>query len=155
METLSRTQLSTVAEVTLSYRPKIKVSQRPQVKSSKDIYHVLKNFWNEDHIELRETFFVILLNNHFKVMGIVEMSNGGFHGVVVEMKMVFGVALKACASSIVVAHNHPSGNIRPSSQDIQITTKLKAAGDLLELPVQDHLIVSPEGYCSLADEGYM
>lgn len=155
MEVLSRQELSFVAEVELSFRPAIKPSKRPLVKCAADVYKVLSKFWNADQLEMRETFFMMLLNNHGRVMGIVELSHGGFTGVVVDTKMVFGVALKACACAIVVAHNHPSGNLRPSSQDIKVTQRLKAAGDILELPLQDHLIVSTEGYLSLAEEGYI
>lgn len=155
MEVLSKEELSLVAEVTLCFRPEIRPSKRPLVKCAKDVYEVLSKFWDTDQLELRETFFMLLLNNHGRVMGIVELSHGGFTGVVVDTKMVFGVALKACACSIVVAHNHPSGNLKPSSQDIKVTQRLKAAGELLELPLQDHLIVSAEGYLSLAENGYM
>jgi len=155
METLSRNQLSMVAEVTVGYRPKIRPSQRPTVKCASDAYQVLRKFWNEDQIELREMFFVMLLNTNGRVMGIVELFSGGFRGVVVETKMIFAIALKACASSIVLAHNHPSGNLKPSAQDIMITNKLKEAGEILELPVSDHLVITSEGFTSLADEGYI
>lgn len=155
MEVLNREQLSIVAEVTLSYRPKIRPSQRPTVETSSDVYDILVGFWNMDQIELRETFCVILLNTKSKVLGIVELSNGGFSSTVADIRMVFSVALKACARSIIVAHNHPSGNLKPSSADIDLTRKLVAAGKILELPVHDHLILSSEGYFSLADEGYM
>ena len=97
----------------------------------------------------------MLLNNRGSVLGIVELSTAGFTGVVVDTKMVFRVALKACACSIVVAHNHPSGNLKPSSQDIKVTNRLVEAGKILEVPVQDHLIISSEGFISLAEEGYL
>lgn len=155
METLSRTQLSTVAEVTLSYRPKIRPSQRPIVKTPKDVYEILLGFWNADKIELCEQFCVMLLNNRGNVLGIVELSSGGYTSVVVDTKMIFSVALKACACSIVVAHNHPSGNLKPSSEDIRLTVKLVEAGKILDIPLHDHLIISSEGYLSLADEGYI
>lgn len=155
MDTLSRKQLSMVAEVTVGYRPKIRPSQRPTVTCASDAYEVLSKFWNEDQIEMRETFFVMLLNANGRVMGIVELSNGGFRGVVVEIKMIFAIALKACASSIVLAHNHPSGNLKPSAQDVMVTKKLKVAGEILELPVYDHLVVTSEGFTSLAEEGYI
>lgn len=155
MEALSRMQLSTVAEVTVSYRPKIRPSQRPIVKCAKDVYEILLGFWNAAKIELCEQFCVVLLNNRGSVLGIVELSTGGFTGVVVDTKMVFSVALKACACSIVVAHNHPSGNLRPSNQDIKVTNRLVEAGKILEIPVQDHLIISSEGFVSLAEEGYI
>jgi len=155
MEVLSRQQLSKVAEVKVSYRPKIRPSQRPVVKCAKDVYEILLGFWNCDMIELCEQFCVVLLNNRGSILGIVELSTGGFTGVVVDTKMVFCIALKACACSIVVAHNHPSGNLKPSSQDIKVTNRLVEAGKILEIPVQDHLIISNEGFVSLAEEGYI
>lgn len=155
METLSKEQLSIVSEVSLSYRPKVKPSQRPKVMSSQDVYGILSDFWDADKIELTEQFCVMLLNRSNKVLGIVELSSGGVGATVVDIKIVFCVALKACASSIVVAHNHPSGDLKPSYQDVQMTKKLVAAGQVLEIPVQDHLIISSEGYVSLVDEGYM
>ncbi|RZM29571.1 MAG: DNA repair protein [Pedobacter sp.] len=155
MEVLSRNQLSTVAEVEVSYRPKIRPSQRPQVKHSQDVYDILLGFWNPDKIELCEQFCVMLLSNHNRVLGIVQMSSGGMTGTVADTRMIFSVALKACACSIVVAHNHPSGSLRPSEQDIRITRRLVEAGRLLELPVADHLILTTEGYYSFADEGHI
>ncbi|TKC00017.1 JAB domain-containing protein [Pedobacter cryotolerans] len=155
METLQINQLMTVAEVTLRYRPKIKPSNRPVVKCSKDAYEILLGFWNLDKIEFCEQFCVMLLNNRGRVLGVVELSSGGFNGTVADPKMIFGVALKACASSIVIAHNHPSGDLKPSSQDIKVTERLVAAGKLLDLAVNDHLIVTTEGYRSLADDGYI
>lgn len=154
METLELKQLLTVAEVSLSYRPVIKASQRPLVKCAQDAYDVLMGFWNVDKIELCEQFCMILLNNKCRVLGIVELSSGGYTATVVDIRMIFGIALKACACSIIVAHNHPSGDLKPSSQDISSTVKLAAAGKILDLPLNDHLIVCPEGFKSLRDEGY-
>ena len=155
MEMLSRNELTTVAEVSLSYHPKIRPSQRPKVMSSQDVYDILLGFWNHNKIELSEQFCVMLLNRGNKVLGIVELSNGGVSGTVVDIKMVFCVALKACASSIIIAHNHPSGDLKPSYQDIQVTKKLVAAGELMEIKVHDHLIISSEGFLSMADEAYI
>ena len=76
-------------------------------------------------------------------------------GTVVDVKIVFQVALKAHASGLIVAHNHPSGNTEPSSQDLAITKKLKEAGQLLDLNLLDHIILLPDGYVSLADEGLL
>jgi len=90
----------------------------------------------------------MLLNRSLRVLGIVELSSGGLSGTVADTKMIFGVALKACACSIVVAHNHPSGDLKPSSQDLKVTNRLVAAGEVLELPVNDHLFVSSEGFLS-------
>jgi DNA repair protein RadC len=155
MEALNRARLGVVAELSLSYRPKIKPSQRPIVNSSVDVYDILSGFWNKDHIELRETFCVMLLNNQNSVLGIMELYSGGFTATVVDPKLIFSIALKGCACSVILAHNHPSGNLKPSVADLTLTNKLVAAGKILELKVLDHIIISSEGYISLADEGYV
>ena len=74
-------------------------------------------------------------------------------GTVADPKLIFAAALKACASSIILAHNHPSGNLKPSQSDIDLTRKLKDGGKLLEIQMLDHIIVTTEGYYSFADEG--
>ena len=76
-------------------------------------------------------------------------------GEVADPKVIFAAAIKSAASSIILAHNHPSGNLRPSSADISLTRKIKAGGELLDIAVSDHLIISREGYYSFADEGLM
>ena len=106
-------------------------------------------------MEFKEEFYVILLNRANKVLGWYKVSEGGMSGTVVDPKLIFSIALKGLACSIVLAHNHPSGNLQPSSQDITLTKRLKAAGELLEIPVLDHLILSNEGFYSFSDEGMM
>lgn len=154
-QTAQQNQLTVVSELTISYRPKLKPSQRLKVNHSKDVYDILLGFWNLDKIELCEQFCVMLLSNHNRVLGVVELSSGGMTGTVADIKMIFSVALKACACAIVVAHNHPSGSLRPSEQDMRVTRTLVEAGKLLELPVSDHLIITTEGYYSFADEGVL
>lgn len=103
-----------VAEIKLTYRAKVKPSERPQVTSSTDCYNVLKQSWDSGKIEFVEQFKVMLLNRANKVLGIYELSTGGVAGTVADPKLIFAAALKACASSIVLCHNHPSGNLKPS-----------------------------------------
>jgi DNA repair protein RadC len=76
-------------------------------------------------------------------------------GTIADPKVIFSAALKACASSIILSHNHPSGNLKPSNADIQLTKKIVNAGNLLDIAVLDHVIVSAEGYYSFADEGLL
>lgn len=97
----------------------------------------------------------MLLNRHNKVLGVASISIGGLDRTIVDPKVVFTIALKAKASSIILAHNHPSGNINASLVDSQITTKLKQGGNLLEIVVSDHLIITKDGYYSYADEGIL
>src|SRR5262245_61810639 len=100
-----------VAEITLSYRSRIKPSLRPKITGSKDAYNVLKESWDQDRIELIEQFKILLTNRANKVLGIMELSTGGVTGTVVDPKLIFAAALKTCACGIIVAHNHPSGNL--------------------------------------------
>lgn len=141
-----------VAEIKISYSSKVPAKDRFQIKSSKDAEKVLRQVWEED-LELRERFKIIILNRANHAMGICEISSGGINGTVVDAKLVFGAALKASASSLILAHNHPSGNLRPSQADVDLTRKLRDAGNLLDIQVLDHLILAPEGYYSFADEG--
>ncbi|MFD3002676.1 JAB domain-containing protein [Pontibacter toksunensis] len=130
-------------------------SQRPQVTSSTDCYNVLKESWDTGKIEFMEQFKVMLLNRVNRVLGIYELSTGGVAGTVADAKLIFVVALKACASSIVLCRNHPSGNLKPSAADMQLTKKLKAGGELLDIAVLDHIIITSESYYSLAVEGLL
>lgn len=144
-----------VAEVEVSYRPKFKASERPKVSSSLEVYKLFINQWNRDKIELLEEFKIMLLNRNNRVLGIANISSGGVSGTFVDPKIVFSIALKGNASSIVLAHNHPSGNLKTSEADVRLTKNLVQAGLLLEIPIFDHLIITNYGYYSFADDGLM
>ena len=143
-----------LAEIQVSYSTTVKANERRKITTSKDAESVLREIWS-DNIELKEEFYILLLNRANKMLGWYKVSEGGIAGTVVDPKLVFSVALKGLACSIVLAHNHPSGNLQPSSQDITLTKRLKQAGELLEISVLDHLILSNEGFYSFADEGMM
>lgn len=149
------TTFGMVAEVELIYKSKVKASERPQVKKSSDAYQILLKSWDENKLEFIEQFKVILLNRNNKVLGIYEASTGGVSGTIADAKLIFTAALKANASGIILSHNHPSGNLKPSQADIHLTNKLKEAGKLLDIQVLDHIIVTTEGYYSFADEGVL
>ncbi len=147
--------LNRVAEVKLTYRSKVKPSDRPQVTSSSDSYRILKETWDTGKLEFVEQFKVLLLNRANRVLGIYELSTGGVAGTVADPKLIFVAALKGCASSIILCHNHPSGNTKPSTADLQLTKKMKQAGEVLDIAVLDHIILTSESYYSLADEGLL
>lgn len=155
MKNQHQISLFQVAEINLSYTPKFKASQRPKVTSSKDLYDILSQNWDSRKIDLLEQFKVVLLNRANKVLGIVDISTGGIAGCIADPKIIFGAALKACASSLILSHNHPSGNLKPSQADISLTRKVKAGGELLDISVLEHIIMTSEGYYSFADEGLM
>jgi len=144
-----------VAEIQLVYRSNVKPSQRPKVSSSREAYEVFFKNWDLGKIEFVEQFKVMLLNRAHKVLGIYELSCGSVAGTVADPKLVFVAALKSNASSVIVAHNHPSGCLTPSQADINLTKKLKDGGKLLDIAVLDHVIVTNEGHYSFADEGIL
>lgn len=142
-----------VAEVELIYKNQVKPALRPIVTSANSTYQMFLNSWDSGKIELQEHFKVMLLNQGNKVLGIFSMSAGGVSSTVVDRKLIFATALKANASKIILAHNHPSGSLRPSNSDIELTKIIVTAGKILEIAVLDHLIITRDGYYSFADEG--
>lgn len=141
-----------VAEIELIYKTKVQASQRPKVESSRDAYNVLIQSWNPDRLEFIEEFKILLLNNASRVLGIFEVSKGGISGASADVRIVFAAALKANATGIILAHNHPSGQLVPSDADKYITENMRKAGELLNIRVLDHLIVTADGFYSFSDE---
>jgi DNA repair protein RadC len=148
-------EMNGVAEVELVYHNKVKASDRPKIVDSKGAYKILLEYWNKDAIELVEEFKVMLLNRGGRLSGIVDLSKGGTSATIVDPKLVFAAALKAAASSIILAHNHPSGETRPSVADKKLTRKIKAGAELLEINVSDHVIITPDTFFSFADQGLL
>lgn len=146
---------SKIAEVELVYKSKQKASEQFVIRSSKDAFAVLIETWDMNKIELQEQFRVILLDRKNSVMGVSTIATGGISDCMVDTKLVFMLALTARASAIIVAHNHPSGQKEFSEPDKRLTAKLSVAGQSLDLPVLDHLVVTNEGYISLADKGML
>ncbi|HXS58497.1 MAG TPA: DNA repair protein RadC [Hanamia sp.] len=123
---------------------------KTQVRSSKELAEYLKTALKDyEH----EVFAVVFMNRANKINHFQVLSSGGISHTIVDPRIIFKRALEVKATSIVLCHNHPSGNLRPSRQDEALTAKLKEAGTLLDINVVDHLIVSDEGYYSFADEG--
>ena len=134
--------------------PIVKASDRLQVKCSKDAFDIFMENWDLDSIEHIEEFKLMLLTRSNKVLGIASISKGGINGTVTDVRIILQYAIKANASSIIICHNHPSGNVQPSEADRKITRKIKDSGNLIDVQLLDHLIVIPEGeYYSMADEG--
>ncbi len=102
-----------------------------------------------------EEFKVLLLNRANRVTGVYEASAGGITGTVADPRLILAVAIKSVSVSIILAHNHPSGNLKPSRADEELTAKIKEAGKYHEIKVLDHIIISSESYYSFADEGLL
>lgn len=139
-----------IAEIQVVYS--IENSERISISQASDAYKILKKDWNMNTIDLQEEFKIILLNRANMVLGIHSHSKGGASGTIADPKLIFSVALKCNASSIIVAHNHPSRNLKPSASDEKITKKLKNGAELLDIKLLDHLIICKTGFYSFANE---
>lgn len=154
MKTSSQLQIfNTIGEAKVSYR----TTGQPyaKVSGSIDAHGFLCTIWDQDTIEYTESFCVLSMNRANKITAYRFISTGGTSSVIVDPKTVFQVGLLTNASALILAHNHPSGNLKPSGADLNLTKKIVSAGQFLDLPVLDHLIVTKDGYYSLADEGHM
>jgi DNA repair protein RadC len=151
----NQTQI-TISEVQLIYKSKVKASDRMKITCSKDAHKIFLDSWNPDTLEYVEEFKILLMNRSNSVLGILEISKGGISGTVTDVRVVFQAAIKGNASGIIAAHNHPSGNLNPSESDTRLTQKLKEAGNLMDIQLLDHLILSTDGeYYSFADNGLL
>lgn len=128
------------------------VKERAQVKSSRDAYQLIAPLLSDLK---HEEFWVLMLDRSNKLLSTQQISIGGVSGTVVDAKLVYKKALAILASSIVLCHNHPSGNLKPSQADISLTKKLQKGGASLDITVLDHLIISELGFYSFADEGLL
>jgi DNA repair protein RadC len=144
-----------MSEIKISYMPKVKFADRPKVTTSKHAHALFVKTWNCSKIEFVEQAKAMFLNRSNHVIGFLKLSTGSTSGTIVDPKLLFSVALRVNASSVILAHNHPSGNLAPSQSDIDLTTQIKNAGKFLEIELIDHLIITAEGYYSFADEGVL
>ena len=122
------------------------------VCTPEDVYNVLQQYLQDTD---REQFVVLFLDSHSAVIGINTVSIGTLTESLVHSREVFKGAILANAASIIVAHNHPSGEARPSEADIAVTSKLKEAGRILGIPLEDHVIIGEESFSSFRQEGLM
>ncbi|MCA6477989.1 MAG: JAB domain-containing protein [Chitinophagaceae bacterium] len=143
-----------VAEIEVVYKPAI--SDKPIISSSLDAYNVLVKFFPIETLSLQERFVALYLNRSNRVIGVYPMSVGGITGTVVDVRLLLSVALKTAATGIILAHNHPSGNLKPSEADKELTNKIKKASEYMDIKLLDHLIIAPEGrYLSFTEEGHL
>jgi DNA repair protein RadC len=126
--------------------------EKPKITDSKDVFEILRPHLQDIQ---HEEFWVILLNRASRVIKKHQISQGGVAGTVADPRIIFKKAIDELASGIILAHNHPSGNLTASQTDLDLTKKLKEAGKLLDIQVLDHVIVSGQKYFSFADEGIL
>ena len=147
---MKKTYKSTISEYSLKYT-KTDI-QKTQIKSSQNSVDVIRKFYFDD-INIYESFFILLLNRANNTTGFAKISQGGTAGTCVDIKIIAKYAIESLSSSVIICHNHPSGNITPSEVDINITKKIKDALLLLDIRLTDHIILSENDFYSFADNG--
>ena len=142
-----------VSEIQVSYSPNLLVDM--SIKNSKKSFELMLNEWEQDKLQMQEEAKILLLNRNNNVLGIYSLAKGGLTSCVVDVRIILSIALKTLATGIILVHNHPSGNLKPSQADLDITKKLKQSCDLLDITFLDHLIITKDNYFSFADEGIL
>jgi DNA repair protein RadC len=140
-----------VAEIQVSYLPK--KSNKPKLTSSQEAYEVLKTFFPKETIGLQEKFMAMYLNNAHRVIGVYPLSTGGITGTIADVRLILSVALKTAATAMIIAHNHPSGSLKPSIADQKITRIIGDAAKIMDIKLLDHFIITGDEYYSFADNG--
>lgn len=142
-----------------SSRFRIVAEPKPDIKNvkinkSSDAVEYIRQFFYED-IAIYESFFIILLNRANTTIGYAKISQGGVAGTVVDSKIIAKYAIESLSSSVILAHNHPSGNLKPSNCDLDLTKKVKNGLNFLDITLADHIILTEDSYSSFNDEGLL
>lgn len=145
--------METLAEIQVSYKPGLHSSQT--INNSQEAFDILDTLFPKETISLQEQFVVLYLNRANKVIGSYELSKGGITATIADIRIILSVGLKTLATGLILAHNHPSGNLKPSEADVTLTNKIKEAAKLMDIQLMDHIILTEGGYLSFADEGMM
>jgi DNA repair protein RadC len=122
------------------------------IQDSRHVYEILLEIWDLDSIDLHESFLVLFLNRGNYFLGYRKISEGGYDGTIVDIRSLMATALLCACSGMVLAHNHPSGNLKPSDSDVRLTNEIIQVAGLHKIKVFDHIIITREGYLSFVDE---
>ncbi len=144
-----------LTEISVQYNPKQHASSREKIVTSDDAVNYLREVFNPNTINMQEQVVVLYLNRGNYVLGHQLLSIGGLTCTVLDVRILLATALKCLACYIIIAHNHPSGELKPSRQDLGITCQLKKAGELLDIKLLDHFIFTYDGHYSFADAGVL
>ncbi len=132
--------MNQISEIKLSYKAR-KITNNP-IRDTKDAFNAIFPFFSKKTIELQESFIVAFLNNQNEIIGVLNHTKGGICSTQCDIRIILGTALKAMATKILIAHNHPSSLLKESQADINMTKRIKAAAELVEIKLIDHLIVN-------------
>ena len=144
-----------MAEVRLVYQTKGQLPSQPVLDTPDQACQYLMSIWDLDTLELYEEFAIVMLNNSLKVLGWYKVSSGGKNATIVDISHVVCAAVLSNAHSIVLAHNHPSNNSKPSSADIRLTRRISEALQNIGIQLSDHIILTNEGYYSFKEHNLL
>ena len=144
-----------LSELKVTYRRSGRASDRKRMTGAMSAADYLKSVWDRDRIELVEEFLMLCLDGANRPIGWLKVSTGGLAASQVDIRVVLSIALQTASSSLIVAHNHPSGELSPSPEDIVVTNRLKEASALVGIRLLDHLIITKESWFSFLDHGYL
>lgn len=144
-------------ELSLSYRRSVALSdpQYHKLNNSRRISEFLRTIWDTKDLAVREAFYLICLSKSMDLVGFYKISEGGLDSVIVDVRLLFSMALLCRSTAIIVAHNHPSGTPKPSTADREITKRIANVGNLLDIKLADHIILTETTYYSFSDEGLL
>lgn len=145
-----KTYKSTISEIQLKKLPS--EFKKVKITKSEDASNYIKQFYSDD-IEIFESMFLLLLNQANNTIGYAKISQGGITGTVVDVKIILKYAIDSLASGVILAHNHPSGTLKPSKADLDVTDKVKKALNMVDCRLLDHVIVTKDSFYSFADNG--
>ena len=146
--------MTTIANLELKAKKTPSNFEKVKIISSNDAFQIIKQFYFDD-IDIFESFFILCLNRNNQTIAYAKISQGGVAGTVVDIKIIAKYAIDCLASGVILAHNHPSGNLKPSNEDLAITKKVKEGLKILDIQVLDHIILTSQGYLSFGDEGIL
>lgn len=141
-----------IPKIKLSYETDILESEACIIEDSRSAYNVLSTIYDNDTVELYEEVKVLYMNHRGQLLWYRDLSRWDYRSVQLDVKLIIAIALITSSSKIIVSHNHPSNQLRPSTQDIAITKKIKAAAKLFDISLDDHIIYTKNGYYSFSDD---
>jgi DNA repair protein RadC len=150
---ITTNSINELAEIQVYYSTQN--TKKKKNNSVQTAYEFLLNSWNLNTLELQEEFKVLLLNRANEALSIYSMSKSGISETVEAVRLLFAVALKCNACGIIICHNHPSGNTKPSDADTSLTKKIKKCSNLLDITLIDHLIITKSTFYSFSSEGLL
>jgi len=143
----------TIAEIAINYKPSI--SNPEQITTIFETYELIRRLWDDQTICLQEQFVAFYFNTANRILGHRVICTGNMKSCLVDVKLLCSLALHSLCSAVVIAHNHPSGNLKPSDKDFAITLKIQEALRLIDVELLDHFIVTDTGYVSFAECGWL